>query len=415
MKQFLRIAIVILILAGLGFATYSMFFKPANKDEVYLTLSTVHAEGENGNTTKYEMALNKVSKQNFDLGGNYGTVLSEYREKYIQDTTGAGKHLYPKYKESLDTIFNYYYAYSQAVCKTVPKAALNAVKNAVKEYNNALNRLDAEGFAPVDKLQTYLKEHPNETGNDSSGELALRYQRLVQLFRQYISKYIDLVVETENFVVEYVFDGEMITDRESLLYSLAVKSLKKAVTGDYVFDNSDAQVVLDDYMNSAMNFLDLAMKSDSDKENAINKINYYDGNVVLYNKIVYAPDAEGNYLITIGNTENSYVLNENKEVVLASDGVTLLEGATYYQNNFYRKSSDGILGGEPLKYKKMIQAYNRVMKDAQDELNKIIELSYEKKVDFVNGGESVRSTFNNLYQEDLEYILVCCGFHSLEV
>ena len=61
----------------------------------------------------------------------------------------------------------------------------------------------------------------------------------------------------------------------------------------------------------------------------------------------------------------------------------------------------------------MIQAYNRVMKDAQDELNKVIELSYSEKIAFANGDESARSDFNNVYKEDIEYILVCCGFHSI--
>ena len=425
MKQFLRVAVVILILAGLGFATYAMFFKPANKDEVYLTLSQVHSEGDEGNVTRYNFAYNSiynsyksVEDRKYNLDTKYETVLKGYRGRYFSDVAGdmtVENYTYSTIKENLDTIFNYYYAYSQAVCKMVPQKALKTVKNAVNEYQNAFDSLIVNGFNNVRSLQ----DHAVISDENLTKELTARYQRLVQLYRQYTIKYIDLIIVAEDFVVEYVFDGEMITDRESLLYSLTLKSLKKAMTGDYPFgeDKVEQANIVNDYIKSALNFSNLAMKSDILKEEVIKVINYYAGNSVLYNEKLYLPNDEGNYDIQVGASVNEYYLNKDKELVSVANSNEKLTEAQYHENNFYLKQSAGVAGGEKLNYKKMIQAYNRVMKDAQDELNKVIELSYSEKVAFVNdesiGETRVRSTFNERYHEDIEYILVCCGFHSI--
>jgi len=46
MKNFLRIAIVVLLLIGVGFGAYAVFFKPANDEAVFLALSEVGSEEE---------------------------------------------------------------------------------------------------------------------------------------------------------------------------------------------------------------------------------------------------------------------------------------------------------------------------------------------------------------------------------
>jgi len=64
MKVFLRVTIVILLLCALGLGTYAIFFKPANKDSVFLALSKVKNEEQQN---FYDEALVSIDNRNFEI------------------------------------------------------------------------------------------------------------------------------------------------------------------------------------------------------------------------------------------------------------------------------------------------------------------------------------------------------------
>lgn len=575
MRQFLRVLVVVLIMIGLGFGTYSLFFKPANKDEIYLTLSEVP---ELIDTYKYEAGIQNISSKKFypivdeeydeKLSEMYINVLNEFHplvvgfdgtliDVDVEGSDGAEgytyyQYSYPQLKLYMDEIFGYYFAYSQAVSRTIPKSRFKEVNAAVSNYENALSNLTNNGFAEVESLQTFISQNKTE---DYSKELVNRYRRVVVLYREYIASYAKLIDAAKEFVIDYVFSGEMITDRESLLYELMIDSLSKALSGGYDFENVKLRKISDDYMNSATKFVELAMAAD--KNGMLQDINMYDAKSVMYTggveAVIYAPKIWNYYKfdvnfklgkVTISGTEYDALYLENSNIVVADESsgvveitdagvVTInadtmagdalkpitkqsvsgyvsftcyiaedasnriffyendnshyydsqywinlqnpavisgsqvvlgsegekvsyihtyvakqyyeidgrcyelnednvlatigngatgtLDSAVYYANNFYSATdyNDGETGepaGEPLNYKRMIKCYNKIVEESPDDLDKLIDLTYEEKIAFVQdelvGDIRVRANFVEVLHEEMEYLLACCGFYS---
>ena len=142
------------------------------------------------------------------------------------------------------------------------------------------------------------------------------------------------------------------------------------------------------------------------------------GNNDKKTSITYETKSEYYYSILY----NKYKLDGNNELIVIGSG-TKLNSAIYHENNFYStinyKNDQNQSMGEKLNYKRMIKCYNRIARDNSEEIQKIINLTYDQKVAFVADGEingvKVRADFVEVLHEDLEYLLACCGFHSLEV
>ncbi len=311
MKQFLRIAIVVLIMVAMGFGGYALFFKPANKDEVYLALSKVpeleYSDTDLTSEKVYADSVKNISAEKFSpVSGmtyrtSYNGILDNYRglltfstnlteikiprleddEKKTNDN-GIEQYTYPELKSKLDNVFNYYLAYSQAVSKKIPKSTLKNIKKLIKTYESSFNNL-IDSLDSIKSLQTYInQEFTENSGNqkDYSAELEKRYQASIVSFRNYITDYVNLIQEAKNFVSEYVFDGEMITDKESLLHDLMLESLKKATSQAYGFDNNVQLNAGDDYMASATQIVTLA--TDKITQNNLSDIKKYSKDSVTY-------------------------------------------------------------------------------------------------------------------------------------
>lgn len=286
MKQFLRITIVVLIMVAMGFGGYALFFKPANKDEVYLALSDV---SELKLEDTYIDSLKSIDSTKFLPSGTnstkYTKVLDNYRGlltisedlaeikipriadgdvtgETVENSNGIKQYTYPELKSKLDDVFNYYLAYSQAVSKKIPKSTLKNIKNLIKSYESSLGSL-VESINSIKSLQTFINE--DAENKDYSSELEKRYQASIVSFRNCITDYVSLIQGAKDFVSEYVFNGNMITDKESLLQDLMLESLKKATSQAYGFNINTQLNTADDYMKSATQIITLA--TDKEEQN----------------------------------------------------------------------------------------------------------------------------------------------------
>lgn len=589
-------------MVAMGFGGYALFFKPANKDEVYLALSDV-TELKLEDT--YVDSLKSIDSTKFLPSGTYGTKYTKILDNYrglltisedlaeikiprindsdstgetVENSNGIKQYTYPELKSKLDDVFNYYLAYSQAVSKKIPKSTLKNIKNLIKSYESSFGSL-VESINSIKSLQTFINE--NAENKDYSSELEKRYQASIVSFRNYITDYVSLIQEAKNFVSEYVFNGEMITDKESLLQDLMLESLKKATSQAYGFGINAQLNTADDYMKSATQIITLA--TDSTAQSNLTKVKKYSKETVTYKqydntlgsgsytswkivpiieltyvkielnlrleiqstetgtkKVLYIDDtmivaadedesgvtigddgsvtASGNTRTPKGTFEedgyqyfkfvcyvningdnanklcffdedneycniNSYVattLEENVQVngdqivfsnltghTKSYNYTTLVkkccrlnaknEGDVYFEvtddgeiislngrgehlenGGFYRTDSyycdhryyEGVYHKtafysdkytptkedswvrEALSYTKMIKCYNRIMNEDASVFSKILELSTSKKIAFVQGDASVRASFIEVLHDDIEYLLVCCGFYE---
>ena len=193
MKTFLRVAIVLIILVGLGFGAYAIFFKPANSDAVFMALADINNEEQ---VIDYNLMIKSIGSNYFnpteesgfskEVSDEYDKILKEYRGAITAGgtyTLGSATHYtYPELKTQLDTVFNYYFGYSQAVVKKVPKSKLNDIKDAVNSYEDSLTNLQTK-FDSIEALQNKINKNKTE---NLSIELNSRYQVAVRAYRNFI-------------------------------------------------------------------------------------------------------------------------------------------------------------------------------------------------------------------------------------
>lgn len=342
MKQFLRIAIVVLIMVAMGFGGYALFFKPANKDEVYLALSDV---SELKLEDTYIDSLKNIDSTKFLPSGKYSAKYSKILKNYrglltisedlteikiprsadgdvngekVENTDGIKQYTYPELKSKLDDIFNYYLAYSQAVSKKIPKSTLKNINKLIKSYESSFGNL-VESINSIKSLQTFINEETEK--KDYSSELEKRYQASIVSFRTYITDYVSLIQGAKDFVSEYVFNGEMITDKESLLQDLMLESIKKATSQAYGFSVNEQLNTADDYMKSATQITTLA--TDSTAQANLTNVYEYAKNTVLYGNKLYFPKQLEYYKVNLRLrlVENTLYFGDTD--IVAKDGVSV--------------------------------------------------------------------------------------------
>ena len=282
MKQFLRIAIVVLLLMGFGLGVYTMFFKPANKDEVYLTLSKVAPMND-----QYDYATHLNDISNF-RNAKHSEVINKYVDMISSGNYKIGDATLYSYSDinmAMFNVFNYFYAYSQVVTRTVPKSKLTEVKNAVNAYESSFSNLINNGFKEVKKLQ----DHILATNETFLVELEGRYQQLILAYRNHLLKFANLVNVTKNFVRDYVFSGDMIEDTDTIADELMMRAFAKALSIEYDFSNT---TTADDYMISATVFAKYSKVQTKEK-----------GLAVSYNKVMNVDPSQIDALIGL-NTAN---------------------------------------------------------------------------------------------------------------
>lgn len=379
MKTFLRVTIVLIILAVFGFGVYAIFFKPANKDEVFIALSKIHSDER---ITHYNLMLESIDGKHFnpeeltltkdeiddgkttytaDNAKTYQDVLTEYRDILLVGDNefvdvDSKYYDFPTLKEKVDVVFNYYFAYSQAVTGKVSKTSAKKVKNAIKDYQTAYAQLE-EKFKSIESLQNQVELNKKLA---VAPELASRYRVAIDAFRNYIHHYVVLVEQTSVFVTENVFDGEIIADRDSLLYDLMIKSLKNATATEadaYEYEdveNGNHKFIVASRMQEATKFINFAQ---GNKESLASNFYHYKGNSILYGNKIYTRKS----YLRIPNiqfkvdADNGLLLFPGSEIALTSSGSLYSVGAASepYVNFFgskYNVSSSQIETGEGIEY-----------------------------------------------------------------
>lgn len=383
MKNFLRIAIVVLLLVGIGFGTYAIFFKPANDEAVFLALSEVGSEEEidtwdemykglfftvSGNVVKNAKNATGVSTNH---AGKYKTVVDKYNVKLGitgSDFTGApktiddvkdiktdsepiaklnadgtvqknekgeaitestsGVYTYPYIKTLLDDVFSNYVSYTQAVTKDVDKSELSEIKKLVEGYKTSFEDVNVK-FKAIESLFKQICSSADV--EDLSVELEMRYQNAVVSYRQYVSSYANLVERTISFVREYVFDDAANINLDTATQEMAVKYIKSFSSGAYSYQLLDEAGQLGkrtaDLRNKQANrYVSLLENGSASavslKYIAEDTVTY--SNTVYEKKIGYLVD---NLIIKVGT------VNGNENTPTFNDSTIVVSGATVSGNS----------------------------------------------------------------------------------
>lgn len=156
----------------------------------------------------------------------------------------------------LDEVYLSYLAYTQ-VADNVTSAAQESIDNRIESYKKALaglkesieitldyqnvynyNTGDVQDILVKtetvdDKVVEYYVTNYTSDNNAVHVELDNRYMNIVKSYRVMLYEYAKLIQEVENFVTDFVFDGEIINEVSTIKNEMLLLSIKNAVSGEY--------------------------------------------------------------------------------------------------------------------------------------------------------------------------------------
>lgn len=405
MKHFWRIAITVVVLVAVGFTCYFLFFKPDSDLETFTKLADTIDKRDSlgvdsklyelykfdGHGSKYiryhrvklstdqtkgdveidGLKYNYVNK-NLDIDRNDETYFKFSSEQYPDiinyrnmlfykgipsenvegykieiDTNGNKIYTYVAIEESLDNIFDYYFAYAQ-VMDDVKNSDQKAMNKTIKSYNTALSEFDSQLNSVLNYQSAYnfnvtegkdkvseiistvdsdfiIKEYSEYDANTNlSGkiELTSRYLELVKSYRNLLSKKCDMIEKLKDMVIKYVFDGEFIVEASTVKMDLSLMVVSSAVSSEFKEYESNLMLL------NATHFIDIYMgvgdfKNGSSADDVLEK----------YNSVVKNAKNDLKYVLSLSNAQ----LN------LFADNATDVKDITSKLNQTYVSALQGIL------------------------------------------------------------------------
>ena len=205
MKVFLRVVIVVLLLGALGLGAYAIFFKPANKDAVFLALSKVCSEE---NDELYETALNEIKMDEFTVANNnYKSLLTPVKAESQPPKSSDDRY------EEKDEDKNKLYDFEKEL----------AAYTKYKQYEVVL-----KGFEPL--FERYSRVINGSTTADSEGKTQIPLRDLISDSRlNRPSETIVLSIQDPKFI-----SGEDSVNRGYVFNQFTYPDLKEAL--DKAFD-----------------------------------------------------------------------------------------------------------------------------------------------------------------------------------
>lgn len=431
MKVFLRVVVTILILCGLGFGTYFIFFKPADDDVVFLKLSQM---------MEYKDYQGNSYSTNRRVGEKIGIIRTGRRVAADVDPYGGSKVYYEYLDDNgntgcveidneLTNVYNYYFAYTQA-SKKVKKSVQNDMQKAIDTYLKAYDELN-EKLNMVISLQDVINELLDErtslqaelkkTGiseentnaidtqieklkteiNSYAQELSDRYLLALNKYRACLKDYTDLILKVKDFVITYVFDGEPATDKDVVkndIYLYVVQNAMNEKVGEGLsniesFSNIDmssvkvAQAGLIIYGSAVIEPKYVI------KETSNESVKVFDTPSGKY----YRKDSDGYY----------YECDKNYDFIYSGSD----RGAS-----FAELQEDRYLGSEydnnglllDLRSSKLVEHYNFILDGGYLDSLKLA-LSSDNKAEFMSKSATI-SKIPKVCVNSIRYILACYGF-----
>ncbi|MBR2467727.1 MAG: hypothetical protein IKB42_01645 [Clostridia bacterium] len=130
---------------------------------------------------------------------------------------------------TVDEAFKYYYSYVQ-LAEDVSSADAKDIKNLTKELNESYNSF-AHNVAEVYAILDTNPTNPNIT---MVSEVAALYQNLANDYYNVLKDYTALTLDIRDYVVEYVFEGNVTYDAKTVKYELVLNSAKALTSKAFV-------------------------------------------------------------------------------------------------------------------------------------------------------------------------------------
>lgn len=263
-KIILRIVVTLVILGLTVLGVWLIWFKPTNELEIFQNLTTLQDSNEKSFiTARGEVQTRDYlkDKNNKYLVGDFSSSDSQekiegqvayYRlfmfggfssindstnpytinneeangraNTYATITTKSNLNKYLGFNEmyeAIDDAFDYYYSYVQL--------AENVDNEDVKEINGLINTLRSNynGFASLqdNELEKLLESLTTENQPTVLNQVCSIYERLYTQYFKVVDSYANLTLGLKDFVVEYVFDGNLTFDKQTVMYDVVLKSI----------------------------------------------------------------------------------------------------------------------------------------------------------------------------------------------
>lgn len=224
MKQILRLLIIILIVVGIGWGVYALFFKKDNDTQFYETttamMNTLEERQEDCNpgmqvydvqiyndcfSVATSASLNIVDSM--DLLGNRRTL----------GVTGS----YGDIHTAQWTTIKYYYSLLQ-FADEIRLGDVKSMKNKVNDLNTLMDQIATKMYEVKTYQETINKA--SETEKDALYiELSNMYDSLIDIYKTYLQKENNIAFYMKDVVTAYALDGQYLYDAkgatlESFLY-----------------------------------------------------------------------------------------------------------------------------------------------------------------------------------------------------
>lgn len=443
MKVFLRVVVTILILCGLGFGTYFIFFKPADDDVVFLKLSQMmEYKDYQGNSYSTNRRVNekigiirtgrRVAAAGDDVDP-YGGSKAYY--EYLDDN---GNISCVEIDNELTNVYNYYFAYTQA-SKKVKKSVQNDMQKAIDAYLKAYDELN-EKLNMVISLQdvvnellderTSLKAELSKTDtseerkdvinnrlpvlkteiNSYAQELSDRYLLALNKYRACLKDYTDLILKVKDFVITYVFDGEPATDKDVVKNDIYLYVVQKAVATDVQENNKNTTAIAKGLSNiESFSNIDMSSVKVAQAGLIIYGYEVIEPKYVIINetsnesvKVFDAPS--GNYY---RKDSDGYYYECNSGYNFIYSGSD--RGASFaelQEDRYLGSGYDGVL--LDLRSSKLVEHYNFILDGGYLDSLKLA-LSSTNKAEFMSDSTTI-SEIPKVCVNSIRYILACYGF-----
>lgn len=243
--------------------------------------------------------------------------------KYTDDNQGSF-YSYTAIEYSLDNIFNYYFAYAQ-VMDDVKNSDQKAMNKTIKSYNNALSEFNSQinsvlnyqkaytfdetngksNFEVVNKdnlIVKEIKEYDYNSNLSGKIELTSRYLKLIESYRNLLSKKCDLIEQLKSMVIKYVFDGELIIETSTVKNDLTVMLVKASFDKEYNKDTEPSS------LRNITQFVDICMGVGPFKNNT-------DADTVLekYNNVINNAKGDLKTTLSLTNSQLNYLADNKLE------------------------------------------------------------------------------------------------------
>ncbi len=438
MKVFLRVVVTILILTGLGFGIYFIFFKPAGDDVVFLKLSEVMEYKQQTGTDA--ISSNRVEDK-INLINQQQTVVASINPIYDGEvcrtnsnllyTSGSSFELNVNettrvvisckaMDDKLSAIFDYYFAYTQAG-KNVSKNTQKDIAKAIKAYKTSYSELNIK-LNSIISMQNSIINAGNANENFAL-ELSNRYYNAVVSYRECLKNYSDLILKVKEFVIKYVFDSSIINDKDITTNDILLYSIKNAV-------NTDFGIIKDGVSDeSRLNSINLLTDVCTFSQLDLDSIVMVKAGSVISESYVYVPK-----LVTVNESGDTALIitkgstyyrqnNAGKWLVCSGPNYVIKDGETneltsavnVNVDSFYKVGSvTAVVGDESseqaiqkLKASKLVESYTYIVNNGY--LNELITiLSHSRKSEFMSAPAGF--SIVDICVPSIQYVLACYGF-----